>query len=107
MLAKYFTFDVYLFAQFALKCPACDHLFRGHIIYIYMGGLFVTLIVSVLGYVFNRLVLTALSVLLLGGCAEHVTVANTPPIEPSTKYLAHVHPRVVLVLGSGLSLIHI
>ncbi len=44
--------------------------------------------------------LSALFVL-LGGCAAQNPQLAIPQAEPSAAYLKHVHPRVVLVLGSG------
>jgi len=42
-----------------------------------------------------------LGLLFLTGCAATTAPIKTPTAEPSTHYLKKVHPRVVLVLGSG------
>lgn len=54
--------------------------------------------------IFTRLLLLgclALELMLLNGCAATSPNLKTPFSEPSTEYLKHVHPKVVLVLGSG------
>ncbi len=45
--------------------------------------------------------LIALYCLTLDGCAATAPNISIPPTEPSSAYLNRVHPRVVLVLGSG------
>lgn len=56
---------------------------------------------SMLGLMLHRSIFVALTFLLLNGCAQHIVIADTPAKEPSSKYLERVHPKVVLVLGSG------
>lgn len=52
-------------------------------------------------FLFLRLVLICLPLFLLGGCASTTPVVTLPEKEPSQAYLKHIHPRVILVLGSG------
>lgn len=59
------------------------------------------LIVATYRSIVARIVLSSLLVCLLSSCAQHVCVVPIPPVEPPATRLKNLHPRVVLVLGSG------